>query len=670
MSHTYILKPGEAALGCDFGSSSSKQALAFIEDDVDRVMMMRVPVAVGITKPDWNSDYELGAFAALNDDDELVIGKECLTVNATIPLKTLLTYRSGITSERVVNRLPGGTTLRRAIRSQQINDEKIDNALVQHFDILHKSAHKQASEFGVEIKVVVLTYPNYLCAYEKNGDFDRYMEKYLSFMRFVWGDEVKFKAVSEGQAAAAYICEEFYDSLGSRRGEFRQRDLFRDLDRENGLNLLIVDAGASTLNLQALSAYFSDGQLSKAMSNVPFDAKTGAQGGSDVCNHAVESIMEREHLALFANRNLISRSQLAALMADFERKKKSFDYTLNNEVLELEGGKATVLLRAEQVRKVFKNAFAEGMKLLGNELTRMIRLGHDFAVLFCGGSYQNPGLHREVEGLMERTRTAGRRKGVKIQYTFLRDERHASSAVSAGAAVGMMRVPFPIDVLKGSAIGLHEIRGPSCDDNSWGGAPTASVLYSSSGQPPQNLDVHIQPYEQRSLKFHLVCDPNWDSVARTRSSRHIDIGRTEEVLGGPLATYDLGFTVLPEQIPCGTVRFRLEALDENTHEWDRPISINLHCFKVSDTSPRIPVRDKKNTQWLLTLKTGLQTKLLEVENDPAQLPIYDCRICDQIIEDYWECDECEDFLICEQCYDTVEDNPLRRHLHPLVFVSG
>lgn len=163
-----------------------------------------------------------------------------------IPLKTLLTYTSGITNKEILKRLPGGGDLVHILSSAEVTASKIDDVLQQHFSILQRSALKQAESRQVRIKVVILTYPNYLCPREGCNYFDKYIEKYLQIMRSVWGDAIKYQTASEGQAAAAYICSRFDDPVSTSR-EQRNAELFRGLSCGTELNLLVVDAGASTL---------------------------------------------------------------------------------------------------------------------------------------------------------------------------------------------------------------------------------------------------------------------------------------------------------------------------------------------------------------------------------------------------------------------------------------
>lgn len=333
-----------------------------------------------------------------------------------IPLKTLLTYASGITSIEIVKQLPGGKNLVQVLANNaQITSDKIDTILRQHFAILHKSAIAKAQSCKVTIKVVVLTYPNYLCPREGYRYFDKYIEKYIALVRSIWGDTVRYETASEGQAAAAYICAQFDDPITTSHDQ-RNAKLFQGLRQGTELNLLVVDGGASTLNYQSLSVYFSeDGKLLNSMSNVPHGMVTGTQGGSDVANHIARDIIEQKHLKHLSEHTVL-KGDLADIMTDFDDKKKRFDYTDNQASLTLRGGSPVfeITLTPEQSRKPFETAFLHGIQLLKQQLQRMLNLGRDFAVLFCGGSYCNPGLYNVVGKMMRDAEAVGNKTGINI----------------------------------------------------------------------------------------------------------------------------------------------------------------------------------------------------------------------------------------------------------------
>ncbi|KAI0448451.1 hypothetical protein F5B21DRAFT_113037 [Xylaria acuta] len=110
-------------------------------------------------------------------------------------------------------------------------------------------AIEQANTAKLIIRTIVLTYPNYLCNNEQKGDFLMYKSFYLELVRPIWseyGQDITFEMVSEGQAAALYICEPFDDPLSSF-SPTRLWRTFEKLNKRDGLNLVVPDSGSSTL---------------------------------------------------------------------------------------------------------------------------------------------------------------------------------------------------------------------------------------------------------------------------------------------------------------------------------------------------------------------------------------------------------------------------------------
>ncbi|KAI1733583.1 hypothetical protein F4680DRAFT_454818 [Xylaria scruposa] len=613
----WLLQRKEGALGCDFGSRSSKQSLAWLQTR-KLVLAGRVPAHLPKNHPDRSaSNIELTAVAALQNNGSFLIGKRALTVDNNFPLKTLLTYASGITNQEVLKRLPGGSNLLQAVEDGSVSNNMIDGALIEHFTILYESAVKHAHGQGVRIKVVILTYPNYLCAREGSDLFDQYMAKYLSLMRDIWDKydgNIEFLTASEGQAVAGYVCQKFTDTDNISR-EARFEKLCRGIDKKAGLNLLVVDAGASTLNCQALSVYFDEkGRFLNSMSNVPRNNITGTQGGSDVVNHTVRDIIKDEF------KGTISNANLAELMTDFDEQKKIFDHTVKSEDMILQGrkSKVNISLNQRQVRGAFNHAFRPGVGLLKEELRRMSKIGRDFAVLFCGGSYRHEGLYNEVSEIMLRTQDAElKNNNIKVRFASINEEEHASSAVSTGAAVGMMRLRRPIDVWEGSAIGLQEVSRLSTGRGAWEGCTVAEVLYSADCELLRHVSTNVPKGASEWLEFSLVCDPNWtesaESRSRTQASRYISIAPPRTVFGGPASTYDLGFKIFPADIPKGKIRISLEQFYEDASLWDRPICLELRCVKMDDRGQIKP--DPLNTKWTLQLHTDPLSKLLQVKHE-------------------------------------------------------
>lgn len=278
------------------------------------------------------------------------------------------------------------------------------------------------------IGAIVLTYPNYHAG-EKDNDFDLYMDEYVALLRPIWGSYVLFEAVSEGQAGGLYICEKFEDPFGAASRKKRHDKIFQGLGVGGSeLNLVVVDVGTSTINLQGLSVYFKDGDTTEIVaseSNVPHGWVTGAQGGSGLSNDAVRGVVET-NLAPLEKHGQLRAGELAAILLDFEKQKRRLNYVTNTEALILRGNDPyrTFPLRPDTIRQAFRTAFEDGLQLLQRELQRVLHLGKDFTVLFCGGSFCNAGLYTEVQQMMTRIDHEARGRGITAKSTFLRDEHY------------------------------------------------------------------------------------------------------------------------------------------------------------------------------------------------------------------------------------------------------
>lgn len=157
---------------------------------------------------------------------------------------------------------------------------------------------------------------------------------------------------------------------------------------------------------------------------MPFDSVTGVQGGSNSANYEVRLRVEGA-LQILIQRHQIPAGEKATLMIEFDEKKKWFNYMDSSSSITLRGSTdnyPNILLDCLTLRTAFQSAFDDGLKLLKAELDRLVSCGRDCAVLFCGGSYCNVGLHQEVDDMMNVYKATAAYNGVNMSYTFLRDE--------------------------------------------------------------------------------------------------------------------------------------------------------------------------------------------------------------------------------------------------------
>lgn len=79
---------------------------------------------------------------------------------------------------------------------------------------------------------------------------------------------VKYETISEGNGVALFVSEAFYDPIFATN-HMERRKFFEEMDRENGLNLIVADSGSSSLNLQVQNLYFNnDGYIIYSQSSI------------------------------------------------------------------------------------------------------------------------------------------------------------------------------------------------------------------------------------------------------------------------------------------------------------------------------------------------------------------------------------------------------------------
>ncbi|KAI0448257.1 hypothetical protein F5B21DRAFT_510354 [Xylaria acuta] len=352
--------------------------------------------------------------------------------------------------------------------------------------------------------------------------------------------------------------------------------------------------------------------------------------------------------------------------------------------LELIGSdrRKVVVLTLEHLQNVFCAAFAKGVDVFQTEIWRLVLLGKDFAVVFCGGSYFSLWLRRVVGEYMEevKIKASQRKKPVQVRYVFLTDHDSSwPSAVSAGAAVCAMGLPPPAQ-------------------NEWVPSSHAQVLLSKGC-----VDLTSTTYEvplPRPVRFRLVCDPNnYRKTAIARIARGSDgtqrlrpffIDIPERVFNGPLSTYDLGFEVRGTDLPPGTISFsvtgrsaRRVAMSTRTFVSQRPddrhaitprpspaasanldlyeflglhrakpvFRLGLSCYQVDEAGQRL--KHDLDKRWELALTTDLASKLLIV-SEAKEMPVW-CCTCGELIRLAYTCPTCPKYYVCDGCFDNDPD---------------
>lgn len=262
-----------STLGQDFGSSSSKLSLCYQKREVwqyddgeegseMRPYLVRVAHRADMDDPERDNlatanRHEFNSFAALDGEREIKTGKIALTMDLQVPLKTIFVWRAGIHRREVLRGLPGGEVL----LTEKVDEGKMDDAVKAHFRHLRKMAEEQAKLSGIAIQDIILSFPNYLCDLvretdpdSKYYDLDKYRDYYLDMMWDVWADRsplnLNIGFISEGQAAALYICETYSgdDSLNQKRIWAKFEDVITETSEgSRWLPLVVVDSGSSSM---------------------------------------------------------------------------------------------------------------------------------------------------------------------------------------------------------------------------------------------------------------------------------------------------------------------------------------------------------------------------------------------------------------------------------------
>lgn len=156
--------------------------------------------------------------------------------------------------------------------------------------------------------------------------------------------------------------------------------------------------------------------------------------------------------------------------------------------------------------------------------------------------------------------------------------------MASGAALSLLRLPTPTDVTKGSAVGVQTVIKAR---SGWRGLNEAGFLIGRDGHNCQQtsfINVYIHRKKMDEIRFSLVCDPAYyQNVSDPLPpSRPIRIGEAKQVIGGPLATYDLAWTLPPRAVPFGWVQFRARwhGLDQRSDRRDAKEPISLYVCNL------------------------------------------------------------------------------------------
>lgn len=357
------------------------------------------------------------------------------------------------------------------------------------------------------------------------------------------------------------------------------------------------------------------------------------------------------------------------LVQDFERQKEGLDfehYVRSNVLITLHGlrGRA-VVIEPKELKSAFASAFDQGLKALRQEVLRNIDVGRNFVILLAGGSYLSPGLYNKVNEMIEGLIEVGKSAGITMRHWFVADhEAFPTSAVSVGAALAVLRVPSPAAILGGSAIGLHRTyrqgsrkrkRGVGLPSKRYVGENEAPFMFKvGCGELVSILD-DMRNYAGTRVKIQLICDPQYIGAGSGGEWPPLRVGAPEQVLNGPLSTYDLSWYIRGEDLPYGPVRFSLRSrclqqlaeCPDDGGTAGGPIPLFFTCYKVNDSGQE--TKSRRDRRWLLRLRTDPATRLLKIE-EVQSVPAWCGNCLDELKGTVYGCESCTDLKLCRRCH--------------------
>lgn len=242
-------------------------------------------------------------------------------------------------------------------------------------------------------------------------------------------------------------------------------------------------------------------------------------------------------------------------------------------------------------------------------------------------------------------------------------------------------MPSPLEVLRGSAIGIQEQSSPKNPASMWKGASLADFLVCEVGVIQDSLGETCQAdaaqacaspeasehkiprgkQARQKLRLALVCDPKYlEQTAKEAGGAStfppIRIARPKDVIIGPHWTYDLGWTIPAEDLPDGNVLVTISGsfIDSfaagaagDKYAAAEGLDFVLSCSKVGRNGIR--VRDDLDKKWHLSFRTDATSGFIAVRLI-RKLPFW-CSICRQEIRGIaMVCADCDKYSVCLLCH--------------------
>lgn len=115
------------------------------------------------------------------------------------------------------------------------------------------------------------------------------------------------------------------------------------------------------------------------------------------------------------------------------------------------------------LRQAFTSAFIERVEAVKSEIDRLLCLEERLAAVFCGGSFMNDEVRKEIKDYMDtHVKSEAARQTCKVTYNFLGeyDETWSSRDVASCSAA----VTFPYEPTTRPTATLDLLLGGSCSD--------------------------------------------------------------------------------------------------------------------------------------------------------------------------------------------------------------
>lgn len=162
------------------------------------------------------------------------------------------------------------------------------------------------------------------------------------------------------------------------------------------------------------------------------------------------------------------------------------------------------------------------------------------------------------------------------------------------------------------------------------------------------------PAYTTATKLALVCDPRYQPQQHGWQFPAIRVSLPEDLLGGDIYTYDLGWGVNKADLPPGNVRFELVGTAITDLAGNLPVEdadrveVTIFCYQLGDNGQLL--HSPSDRAWRLTIVTDLASRYLQVQHSKlCSMPIY-CNRCRAVLDDSARvCQVCSSFRLCWLC---------------------